>query len=64
MQSKILTSVSYKAPSDLPKSGGAAAPPAPPFAAPLYCTENWEASFCIQISTALYTKMKENLAFE
>ena len=36
MQSKILTSVSYKAPSDLPKSGGgAAAPPAPPFAAPL-----------------------------
>ena len=25
MQSKILTSVSYKAPSDLPKSGGAAA---------------------------------------
>ena len=29
MQSKILTSVSYKAPSDLPKSGGAAAPPAP-----------------------------------
>ena len=27
MQSKILTSVSYKVPSDLPKSGGAAAPP-------------------------------------
>ena len=29
-----------------------------------YCTENWEASFCIQISTALYIKMKENLALE
>ena len=35
LQSKILTSVFYKAPSDLPKSGGAAAPPAPTLGASL-----------------------------